>query len=306
MMREPLIEAVKKRILLGDGAMGTQLMESGLQMGASGDQWVLTQPEKVRAIHAAYVEAGSELLLTNTFSASALALARHGLSDRTYELNLKAARLARDCIGPTGYVVGDIGPFGGFLEPLGNTSRGELQEAFALQALGLIDGGVDAIIVETMTALEELGVAIAAIRQVDPTMTIVGSVTYDRVADGGFATMTGVKIRDAVDYMTQLGVQILGCNCGTGIHIGDYEQIVARYRELSDKPIMVQPNAGQPRLDRGRIVYDETADRMAVGIPPLIQAGASIIGGCCGTTPEHILRFGQRIFPLRTSETGIP
>jgi 5-methyltetrahydrofolate--homocysteine methyltransferase len=156
-----------------------------------------------------------------------------------------------------------------------------------------------------MTALEELGVAVAAIRQVDPATPIVGSVTWDRIADGSFATMTGVKINDAVEYMTQLGVEVLGCNCGTGIHISDYLQIVTSYRKLSDKPIMVQPNAGQPRLERGRTVYDETAERMAAGVPPLIEAGASIIGGCCGTTPEYIQQFGQYIFPKRTLQMGL-
>ena len=294
-MRDAFLSVAGKRILVGDGAMGTQLIEAGLAVGSSGDEWNLTHPDRVAAIQQAYVDAGAELLVTNSFGASPLALARHGLAEKAYAINLAAARIARDCIGQNGYVLGDIGPFGGFLEPLGNTTPKALEDAAAIQAAGLIDGGADAIIVETMTALEELGAVCRAVRGLRPSIPLIGSIAFDRVADGGFRTMTGVSVEDAVTFMTAAGADILGCNCGTGIHVGDYVQLVAQFRALTDMPIMVQPNAGQPRLDRGRISYDESADAMAAAVPALVDAGASIVGGCCGTTPEHIALFRKQV-----------
>jgi len=290
-MRVPFREAVENRLLLGDGAMGTQLIEAGLPVGGCGAEWNLTQPERVRAIQAAYVEAGSDLLLTNTFGGSPLALSRHGLADQAYRINLAAARVARDCIGSQGYVLGDVGPFGGFLTPLGNTGRHELEEAAAVQICGLLDGGVDAIIIETMTALDELATVVQAARRCRPDVPLIGSLTFDRLVDGGFRTMTGVDVEHAVDFMVQLKIDVLGCNCGTGLHIGDYANLVMQHRRRTDLPIMVQPNAGQPRLDHGHIVYDETAETMAAGVPALIAAGASVVGGCCGTGPEHVRLF---------------
>lgn len=295
MMRKPFLEAVRERVLLGDGAMGTQLLAAGLATGKSGDEWNLNFPDKIAAIQSAYVSASAEILLTNTFQASSLALARHGLAEKSYEINLRAARIARDCIGASGYVLGDVGPFGGFLAPLGNTSRQQLEISFAEQVTGLLDGGVDGIIIETMTALEEVEAAICAVRQVRDRVPLIASITFDRLADGGFRTMTGVTVSDAVEFMTRLGVDVVGCNCGTGLHIGDYVHLVAEFRGLTDRPIMVQPNAGQPRLDRGRIVYDETPEMMAAGVSGLIEAGASIVGGCCGTTPEHIRLFRREM-----------
>ena len=294
-MRIGFLEAVKQRLLLGDGAMGTQLIEAGLPVGGCGAEWNLSRPERIRAIQSAYVTAGSDLLLTNTFGGCPLALARHGLADKAYQINLSAARIARDCIGEDGYVLGDIGPFGGFLAPLGSTSRHQLEVAATIQIVGLLDGGADAIIVETMTAEEELSTVVQAVRRCRRHVPVIGSLTFDRLVDGGFRTMTGVDVERAVGFMVQLDLDVLGCNCGTGLHIGDYVKLVEQYRRHTDRPIMVQPNAGQPRLDRGHIVYDESAEMMAASLPALIAAGASIVGGCCGTGPEHIRLFRRQI-----------
>ncbi len=294
-MREPFLDAVAKRVLLADGAMGTRLVEAGLPVGASGDQWCLSKPDIVADIQEGYVAARADLLITNSFQGSPAALARHGLAEQAYDINLAAARIARDAIGADGYVLGDVGPFGGFLEPLGTMTRAELERGFCVQVTGLLDGGVDGIIIETMTALEEIETAVRAIRRCRASVPVIASVTFDRVADGGFGTMTGVSVKDAVAFMVRLDVDLLGCNCGTGLSIDDYIQLVAEYRSQSDRPIMVLPNAGQPRLDRGQIVYDETPEKMAAGISALVDAGASVVGGCCGTTAEHIKLFRQEL-----------
>jgi 5-methyltetrahydrofolate--homocysteine methyltransferase len=294
-MREPLLEAIRQRVLIADGAMGTQLAEAGLAYGDSGDAWNLEHPDRVCAIHQRYVDARSDILLTNSFQASGLVLARYGLEERAYEINRAAARLARDCIGSDGYVLGDIGPFGGFLAPLGSTSPGDLALAIAVQTTGLLDGGADGIALETMTALDEIGTAIEAVRSCRPGVPLAVSLSFDRTADGAFRTMTGVKPGDAVDLLNALEVDVVGCNCGTGLHVGDYVRLVAEYREHTERPIMVQPNAGQPRLERERVVYDESPEDMAAAVPDLIRAGASIVGGCCGTTSEHIRLFRQRV-----------
>ena len=286
--------------------MGTQLFEAGLPVGGCSAEWNLNQPDQVRAIQSAYVGAGSDLLLTNTFDGSPLALQRHGLADQAYQINLAAARIARDCIGSDGYVLGDVGPFGGFLTPLGSTSRNQLEDAAAIQVSGLLDGGADAIVVETMTALDELACVVQAARRCRRHVPVIGSLTFDRLVDGGFRTMTGVDVEHAVDFMAELEIDILGCNCGTGLHIGDYASMVEQFRRHTARPIMVQPNAGQPRLDRGHIKYDESAETMASGVPALIAAGASIIGGCCGTGPEHIRLFRRHIDAMAKSRSKRP
>ncbi|MGB0714576.1 MAG: homocysteine S-methyltransferase family protein [Phycisphaerae bacterium] len=295
MSRKPLLSAIKEKTLLADGAMGTELAEQGVAVGGIGDEFCLSHPEKVSAVHRAYVEASADILLTNTFQASPPALSRHGLSDKSYAINLAAARLARDAMGPAGYVLGDVGPFGGFLEPLGTMNATELEQAFHVQVTGLLDGGVDGIVIETMTALEEIEVVCAAVRTARLHVPIVASLTFDRVADGGFRTMTGSSVQDVIRFLTQLDVDILGCNCGTGLTVDDYVQLVQEYRAESKLPIMVQPNAGQPRLDRGTIIYDETPEKMAAAVPALLRAGATIIGGCCGTTPNHIRLFREQL-----------
>lgn len=303
-MRPTFLDAIAQRVLVGDGAMGTQLIAQGLPMGGSAEEWNLSHADRIRGVHQAYVDAGCDLLLTNTFGGNPLALARHGLADRAYEINLTAARMARDCIGARGYVLGDVGPFGGFLQPLGNTTRGELEEAARVQIAALADGGVDALIFETMTALEELAVVIQAARRQARRLPIIGSLTYDRLADGGFRTMTGVTAKDAVEFLVRSGVDAVGCNCGTGIHAGDYVELVIQVRRHCDRPIVVQPNAGQPRLDRGRIVYDETPATMAAVVPDLVRAGASVVGGCCGTTPEHVRMFRRQIDALQPTASA--
>jgi len=289
-MRACFMEAVAKRVLLGDGAMGTMLQQAGLDGGGCGEAWNVDAPEKVTAIQCQYADAGSDCLITNSFGASRFRLSLHGEDARDFELNRAAALIARGVMGDDRYVLGDIGPFGGFLEPLGDTTREELLDAFMTQARGLAEGGADSIIIETMTSLEELGCAVEAARKVC-SLPVIGSLAFDRILGGGYRTMMGVAPAQAARAMEAMGVDVVACNCGTGIGILDHAEIVREFRSVTALPIMAQPNAGQPELLDDRVVYHETPDRMAASVSVLVDAGAVVVGGCCGTTPEHIRLF---------------
>jgi 5-methyltetrahydrofolate--homocysteine methyltransferase len=298
-VRKPFLQAVAQRVLLGDGAMGTQLQQAGLEPGAPGEVWNVEEPARVRAIQQRYADAGSDLILTNTFGGNRSRLALHGHEARAYEFNLAAARLAREVMGEDRYVLGDIGPFGGFLEPLGDAERDDVVQWFDEQVRAFVEGGVDAFIIETMTALEEVECAIEAIRR-HSKLPIVASMAFDKTQQGTYRTMMGVSPAQAATRMVQLGADIVGCNCGTGLDIHDYAQIVAEMRAAVDRPVMAQPNAGKPELTEQGIVYHETPAMMAGGVPALVAAGARIVGGCCGTTPEHI-----RLFRAELARLGI-
>ncbi len=295
-MSRTLLDAIKEQPLLGDGAMGTQLMLAGLEQGGCGELWNLTEPDKVLDIQKRYVEAGSDCLITNTFGGCRITLERHGVADKAVEINRAAARIARQAFGDRqGFVLGDIGPFGGIMEPYGEVPESDVREAFNEQAQALVEGGVDAIIVETQTALEELQLGIEAARQAGATC-IIGSMAYDVTHDGStFRTMMGVDPEDAARFMQEQGVDIVALNCGTGMDMARALEAVKRYRAVTDLPIMVQPNAGQPKLIDMQVVYDEKPEDMAAGVVSLLEAGANIIGACCGSTPDHIRAFRQKI-----------
>jgi 5-methyltetrahydrofolate--homocysteine methyltransferase len=287
-----LQDRTRERPLIGDGAMGTQLMLAGLEQGGCGEAWNLTHPERVLAIQRRYVEAGSECLLTNTFGGSRIMLRRHGHEKEAAEINIAAVKIARQAFdGAGGYVIGDIGPFGGLMQPYGDFTESEVREAFREQATALVAAGADAIIVETQTSLEELLLGIEAAKEAGAAC-VIGSMAYDVTLDGStFRTMMGVDPERAADFMQEHGADIVGLNCGTGMDMERARHAVARYRAVTDLPVMVQPNAGQPKLVNMRVVYDETPEEMVGGVSPLIEAGANIVGACCGSTPEHIRAF---------------
>jgi 5-methyltetrahydrofolate--homocysteine methyltransferase len=289
---KPLLDALKERPLLGDGAMGTQLMLAGLEQGACGEVWNLTHPEKVLAIQRRYAEAGSECILTNTFGGSRIMLNRHSHADQTVEINRAAVEIVRQAFGGgPGFVIGDIGPFGGLMEPYGDFTEAQVRDAFNEQAKALVDAGADAIIVETQTGLEELLLGIQAAQQAGAAC-IIGSMAYDVTLDGStFRTMMGVDPERAARFMEEHGAHVVALNCGTGMDMEHARQAVARYRKVTSLPIMVQPNAGQPKLVNMKVVYEEPAERMAAGVVPLLEAGANIVGACCGSTPDHIRAF---------------
>jgi len=299
-MKPPLLDALKQRTLLGDGAMGTQLMLAGLEQGNCGEAWNLTHPERVLAIQRRYAEAGSDCILTNTFGGSRIMLNRHSNADKAVAINQAAVAIAREAFNgragcSDGYVIGDIGPFGGLMEPYGDFTKSDVRAAFNEQARALVDAGADAIIIETQTSLEELLLGIAAAREAGAPC-IIGSMAYDVTLDGStFRTMMGVNPERAAEFMQKHGAHIVALNCGTGMDMERARQAVLRYRKVTDLPVMVQPNAGQPKLVAMKVVYDETPEQKVAGVAPLLEAGANIIGACCGSTPEHIRAFRKAL-----------
>jgi 5-methyltetrahydrofolate--homocysteine methyltransferase len=295
-VKQPLHLAVRERPLLGDGAMGTQLMLAGLEQGNCGEAWNLTHPERVLAIQRRYVEAGSDCLLTNTFGGSRIMLNRHGDADKVIAINAAAVRIAREAFGGgDGYVIGDIGPFGGLMEPYGDFTEDQVRDAFDEQAQALVDAGADAIIVETQTSLEELALGLEAARKAGAA-SVIGSMAYDVTLDGStFRTMMGVDPERAATFMEERGAHIVALNCGTGMDMERAREAVSRYKQTTALPLMAQPNAGQPTLVNMKVVYDETPEQMVRGVVPLLDAGAGIIGGCCGSTPDHIRAFRQAL-----------
>ena len=287
-----LLDAMKGRVLLGDGAMGTQLQQAGLESGGCGEAWNVDRPDRVLAIQRAYVEAGSDCIITNTFGACRIMLERHGQADRVAAINEAGARIAREALGPRGgFVLGDIGPFGGLMEPYGEIARSRVEHAFREQARALVAGGVDAIIIETQTALEELEIAMAAAREAGAPV-VIGSLAYDKMADEDeVRTMMGVSPEMAAEFMAARQVDILALNCGTGVDVAMAADVVRRYKSVSGLPVMAQPNAGQPVLEDFKVVYHETPEQMAEALPDLLAAGVAIVGGCCGSTPAHIRLF---------------
>ncbi len=287
-MKKTLKEALKERRLVCDGAMGTQLMLAGLEQGACGEMWNLTHPERVLAIQRNYVGAGADCLITNTFGGNRLMLTRHRHAQDLAELNRASARIARAAFGDKeGFVLGDIGPAGGVLEPYGDLKAEDVGAAFLEQAKALVEGGVDAIIIETQTALEELGLAIDAAKAAGAPC-IIGSLAYDRSPDGTFfRTMMGVSPEQAAEYVQEKGVAVVALNCGTGMDMDGAEQVIRHYRANSSLFTMAQPNAGLPVLENLKAVYKQTPDEMVERLPDVLTAGANIVGSCCGSTPDH-------------------
>jgi 5-methyltetrahydrofolate--homocysteine methyltransferase len=293
-MKKPLLERLKDGPLLGDGAMGTQLMIAGLAQGNCGEEWNLAHPERVLAIQKRYAEAGSDCILTNTFGGSRIMLNRHGNADNVTPINRAGVEIVKQAFkeaGREGYVIGDIGPFGGLMEPYGEFTEQQVRDAFTEQAKALVDAGADAIIIETQTSLEELGIGVEAAKEAGAPC-IIGSMAYDVTLDGStFRTMMGIDPERAAEFMQDAGAHIVALNCGTGMDMQRANEAIARYKEATNLPVMAQPNAGQPKLIDMKVVYDETPEQMVKGVLPLIESGTNILGACCGSTPDHIRAF---------------
>lgn len=288
MPRQPLLDAIKTRVLLCDGAMGTQLQLRGMKPGECGESWNVTRPDDVRAIHAAYVDAGCDLITTNSFGGSGVALRRHGLEPRVTELNLAAARIAREAAGDDRWVLGDIGPLGELVEPFGDISEDDARAAFAAQAAALAEGGADALLVETMADPNELAIAVRAAKLAAPKLPVIATFTFSR-GGGTFRTMMGTTVTDAVAAAIDAGADVVGSNCGTSLSLADYLDLaVELVQHAGTTPVILQPNAGSPRERDGKLVYDATPRDMATMTPRFLQTGLRLFGGCCGTTPAHL------------------
>jgi len=279
-------------VLVSDGAWGTLLQQRGLEPGECPELWNITHRSDVYAIAKCYIDAGSNAILTNSFGGHPIKLKQYSLESRTDELNRAAAEISREAAGDDHFVMGSMGPTGVMLM-LGDISPSEVYDGYALQASALQRGGVDAICVETMTDIEEATLAVKAAKEATG-LEVLCTFTFDRTAQGEYRTMMGIAPAMIVEALKNAGADAIGSNCGNGM-----KQMIDIIRELRSQdqhiPILIHANAGIPQIVDGKIVFPETPEYMASFVPELINAGASIIGGCCGTNPDHIRSIAQAI-----------
>ena len=271
--------------LVGDGAMGTALQEAGLTDGGAPELWNVEHPDRIAKVLDAYAKAGAQFLTTNTFGGSRPRLAMHDLQDRVHELNKAGAEVASKVASnyENVFVFGDIGPSGELMEPLGTLSHDAAKELFAEQIKGLIAGGVDAILIETMSDLAEVKAAVEAAHEVAPNLPVAATLSFDT----NLRTMMGVKPADAITEIAKMGVRIIGANCGRGT---DEMRIVAQEMAAvkpADIHILLQSNAGLPQLFGGDFVYTGTPEDMALFAKDMLELGIKALGSCCGSTPDH-------------------
>jgi len=271
--------------LAADGAIGTELIAQGLEPGACLELIGIERPELLLELHRLYVDAGAELLTTNTFGGSPTRLARHGLQARASQLNRRATELARRVAGERVLVAGSCGPCGELLKPFGPADPESISDGFALQIESLADGGADLIVIETMTDLREACLAVEAARRVAPQLPVAASLSFDSTPRG-FFTMMGDSLERVAAELAQAGAHLIGSNCGHGIET--MVELARELKPLTSLPILIQSNAGLPELLNGRLHYAQTPAQTAAGALRLLEHGVSIVGGCCGTTPEHV------------------
>ena len=287
-----LLKRVKAgEVLISDGAMGTFLHAKGLQGGECPESWCVSHPEAVKDIAQAYVDAGSDLVETNSFGASSFKLKSYGFADKVHEFNVAAAKLAKQAMGNKGYVAASVGPTGHIvIEEGGDTTAEQLYEAFKTQVIALAEGGADAICVETMSSVVEAEQAVKAVKE-NTDLPVICTFSFEPGIKG-FRTMMGVKPERAAKAAAAAGADIVGANCGMGI--SNMIEITRQMRAaVPDVPILIHANAGPPVMENGKTVFKESPELMASYVAELVQAGANIIGGCCGTTPAHITAMAK-------------
>ena len=280
------------KTLVSDGAWGTFLQAKGLKAGECPELWNITNPDAVFDIAKSYIDAGSDTIETNSFGGNVFKLEKFDLQDKVYEINFQASILSRKAAGDDKYVLGSVGPTGKMLI-MGDVTEDELYEAFKNQVVALAEGGADAIVIETMTALDEAEIAVKATKE-NTKCEVICTMTFDKMVTGDYRTMMGVSPAEMVETLKNAGVDILGANCSNGIE-GMIEITKEIRRVDAEIPILIHANAGLPCLVEGATVFPESPEMMASFAPALKAAGANIIGGCCGTSPEHIRKIARSI-----------
>jgi 5-methyltetrahydrofolate--homocysteine methyltransferase len=294
-MSETIFDAIKKGVVLLDGGMGTELIAQGFPQGACPESWNVERPDVVEKIHKSYYEAGSAVVLTNSFGGSKIKLEAYDLGNRCYELNLAAAQNATN-VRPDGkFVAGSMGPIGKFLKPVGNYEEEQFEAAYAEQAKGLSEGGVDFLLIETQYDLMEALCALRGARQVSDIPVFV-TVTF-KLGPRGYFTEWGNSVTQCIEELEKAEVPVIGTNCT--LDSEEMVDLVKIIRENTSLPIIAQPNAGKPSLSsEGKVSYEQAIDDYLRFVPQLIENGARLIGGCCGTNPEYIRRMAELIAKL--------
>ncbi|MFW6414555.1 MAG: homocysteine S-methyltransferase family protein [Verrucomicrobiota bacterium] len=299
MPKKTICESVRDgKILVSDGACGTFLQQAGLKTGECPEMWNLTHRDVIARMAQEYIDAGSDMVQTNSFGGSRFKLEAFDLSEKTREINEAAAAIAREAVGDDHWVIASVGPTGKMLL-MGDVTEQELYDAFAEQAMSLARGGADGICVETMSAVDEAVQAIKAAKE-NTACEVISTFTYEATVQGDYRTMMGVSPREGAQAAVEAGADIVGTNCGNGI--AGMVDIVKEIREVyPDVPILVHANAGLPKQVGEEMVFPEKPDEMAAQVPDLITAGADVVGGCCGTTPEHIRAMKNAVKRNRVS-----
>lgn len=272
-----------------DGGWGTQLQIRGLGIGECPDQWNVTNPDKVREVASLYVEAGSDVIITNTFGANRFTLERHGLAEEVEAINTAGVQISKEAAGDRAKVFASIGP-SGIVLMMGQVPPEELQAAFEIQARAMANAGADGIVIETMSDPDEAKLAVIAAKTTG--LPVVASMVFDSGADKD-RTMMGTTPEQAAEILTAAGADVIGSNCGQGV--AGFVNICRRLHEATDCPIWIKANAGLPEMIDGQTVYRQTPEEFAEYVPQLVEAGVSMLGGCCGTTPDFIVAVKQQL-----------
>lgn len=316
MPKKSLEQKLTDGVLFLDGAMGTQLIARGVEAGVCNEMLNIESPNLILDIHRSYFEAGSNAVYTNTFGANEISLGRHNLADKAEQINAAAVKIAKQAAGNNNYIIGDIGPSGEFLKPLGTLEPQKLKSIYAKQAKVLYEAGVDGFVVETFMAVDEAKVAAEAVKSVCD-LPLFATLAFDSVGSTGspqagndFKTMMGVSVEKVIDEFSEIKVDALGFNCGT-LKMEQYLRLAEKFAKLLNKQtpniklgasgtakniaLIAKPNGGKPELIDGKAVYKLSAQDFGDWLEKIHKAGASLLGGCCGTTPEHIRAMTKKV-----------
>lgn len=283
---ENILERLRRReVIIGDGALGTLLMQRGLKHGDPPEAYNITRPNLLEEIASMYLEAGAEIIATNSFGASPLRLRQFQLEKQTESINQNAVKAVRRAVGNKAYVSGSVGPSGCILKPHGKADPEEVLASYSRQVSALISAGADTICIETMTDVAEATLALQAVRSLSSDIPVMATMTFNKTPRGYF-TLMGTSVSESIAALENSGADIVGSNCGQGS--GNMLEIAREFCRHSHVPVAIQSNAGFPSATNGNVTYPESPDFMAARAAEMIQAGVQIVGGCCGTTPDHI------------------